>query len=144
MIKFHILLQHENFFREMGIDPYLDIFGGLHAVEHALIGIMPLYALCDRHDIGGVSTPYHLDTEAASIFIYDGHAGGVGIAKSIALNMPKLWQAALILIGECPCTPEDGCPACIQSPKCGNNNKPLDKSAATVILLDLIQNGKIG
>ena len=122
----------------------LDIFGGLHAMEHALISIMPLYALCDRNDIGGVSTPFHLDTGAASIFIYDGYAGGVGIAKFTAQNMPKLWQAALTVIGECPCLAVDGCPACIQSPKCGNNNKPLDKSAAADMLFSLLNDSKMG
>ena len=116
----------------------LDIFGGLHAIEHAVIGIMPLYALCDRNDIGGVSTPCHADTGQASIFIYDGYAGGMGIAKYTAENMPNLWRAALAVIAECPCTADDGCPACIQSPKCGNNNKPLDKRAAANILLELL------
>jgi DEAD/DEAH box helicase domain-containing protein len=114
----------------------LDLAGGLHAVEHAAIGILPLYALCDRNDIGGLSTPLHPDTGAATIFIYDAHAGGVGIAEKGFEIMVQLWEATLKTIEECPC--ESGCPACIHSPKCGNNNEPLDKSAAQALLRDLL------
>ncbi len=114
----------------------LDLAGGLHAVEHAAIGILPLYALCDRNDIGGLSTPLHPDTGAATIFIYDAHAGGVGIAEKGYEIMIQLWEATLKAVEECPC--ESGCPACIQSPKCGNNNEPLDKSAAQTLLKGLL------
>jgi len=110
----------------------LDFAGGLHAAEHAAIAILPLFALCDRNDIGGVSTPFHPDTGKAQIFIYDAHPGGIGIAEKGFDFVEKLWETTLKVITECPCL--DGCPSCIQSPKCGNNNKPLDKKAAHVLL----------
>ena len=110
----------------------MDFAGGLHAAEHAAIAILPLYALCDRNDIGGVSTPLHPDTGKAQIFIYDAYPGGIGIAEKGYDMITELWEATLNVIAECPC--EDGCPSCVQSPKCGNNNKPLDKAAARVIL----------
>ncbi|MBN2186838.1 MAG: DUF1998 domain-containing protein, partial [Dehalococcoidia bacterium] len=114
----------------------LDFHGGLHACEHAAIGILPLFALCDRNDIGGVSTPFHPDTGKAQIFIYDAYSGGIGIAEKGFEIISELWQATLNLIKECPC--QDGCPSCIQSPKCGNNNQPLDKEAALVLLGELV------
>lgn len=114
----------------------LDFAGGLHATEHAAISILPLFALCDRNDIGGVSTPFHADTGKAQIFIYDGYPGGVGIAEKGFELIKELWQATLSAIKECPC--QDGCPSCVQSPKCGNNNKPLDKKAALILLEELI------
>jgi DEAD/DEAH box helicase domain-containing protein len=117
----------------------LDFAGGLHAAEHACIGLLPLFALCDRRDIGGVSTPCHLDTGVATIFIYDGHAGGVGIAERGYQGLEALWSSAAQLVRECPC--EDGCPSCIQSPKCGNNNDILDKTAARIILEWLLADG---
>ncbi|MBI2288443.1 MAG: DEAD/DEAH box helicase [Chloroflexi bacterium] len=113
-----------------------DFAGGLHAVEHAAIGILPLFALCDRNDIGGVSTPLHPDTGRPQVFIYDGHPGGVGIAEKGYELIQELWEATLKLLRECPC--QEGCPGCIQSPKCGNNNRPLDKAAAAVILETLL------
>jgi DEAD/DEAH box helicase domain-containing protein len=114
----------------------LDLAGGLHAAEHATIGILPLFAMCDRNDIGGVSTPLHPDTGRAQVFIYDAYPGGVGIAEKGYELMPQLWQATLKAIVECPC--QEGCPSCVQSPKCGNNNKPLDKKAAQRILEGLL------
>jgi DEAD/DEAH box helicase domain-containing protein len=113
----------------------LDFHGGLHACEHVAIGILPLFALCDRNDIGGVSTPFHPDTAKPQIFIYDAHTGGIGIAEKGFEMINELWQAALKAVEDCPCT--DGCPACVQSPKCGNNNEPLDKKAAIVLLEEL-------
>jgi DEAD/DEAH box helicase domain-containing protein len=118
----------------------LDFAGGLHAAEHAAIGILPLFAICDRNDIGGISTPLHPDTGKPQIFIYDGHPGGVGIAEKGYELMSELWQATLAAIRECPC--QDGCPSCIQSPKCGNNNKPLDKKAAQWLLESLVRTAK--
>jgi DEAD/DEAH box helicase domain-containing protein len=115
----------------------LDLAGGLHAVEHAAIGILPLFALCDRNDIGGVSAPIHPDTGRAQVFIYDAYPGGVGIAEKGYDMVAELWQATMRVIAECPC--HEGCPSCIQSPKCGNNNKPLDKEAAKTILEGLVE-----
>ena len=115
----------------------LDFAGGLHAAEHAAIGILPLFALCDRNDIGGVSTPLHPDTGKAQIFIYDAYPGGIGIAEKGFDLIEELWQATLKVIIECPCL--EGCPSCIQSPKCGNNNKPLDKKAARILLEGLLK-----
>ena len=114
----------------------LDYTGGLHAVEHAAIAILPLFALCDRNDIGGVSIPFHPDTGRAQVFIYDAYPGGIGIAEKGFDIIEELWQATLRAITDCPC--QEGCPSCIQSPKCGNNNKPLDKKAAQVLLEGLL------
>ncbi|MCE5199440.1 MAG: DEAD/DEAH box helicase [Armatimonadota bacterium] len=114
-----------------------DLGGSIHAVEHAAIGLLPLFALCDRQDIGGVSHPNHPDTEdKAAIFIYDGHAGGVGLARTAYDRIEELLTATLVNILECPC--EDGCPSCIQSPKCGNNNEPLDKEGAAFLLRSML------
>lgn len=110
----------------------LDYAGGLHAVEHAAIALLPLFALCDRNDIGGVSTTLHPDTGKPQIFIYDAYPGGIGIAEKGYELIDQLWEATLQVINDCPCL--DGCPSCIQSPKCGNNNEPLDKKAAQLIL----------
>jgi DEAD/DEAH box helicase domain-containing protein len=109
-----------------------DFAGGLHAIEHAAIGIVPLFAMCDRQDVAGLSTPHHADTGKPQVFLYDGFPGGVGITEKIFELLPELWQATLRTIEECPC--EAGCPSCIYSPKCGNNNEPLDKRAAVSIL----------
>lgn len=111
-----------------GMDPA----GGLHALEHAAIGLLPLFALCDRNDIGGVSTPMHSQTGKPEIFIYDGYPGGIGITEKGYELIKELWLATEKAIADCPC--EEGCPACIQSPKCGNNNEPLDKKAALHLL----------
>lgn len=113
----------------------LDFQGGLHACEHAAISILPLFALCDRNDIGGVSTPFHPDTGKAQIFIYDAYPGGIGIAEKGFEMITELWQATLKTVAACPCT--EGCPSCVQSPKCGNNNQPLDKEAAIILLEEL-------
>ena len=121
-------------------DVGLDFHGGLHACEHAAIAILPLFALCDRNDIGGVSTAFHPDTCRAQIFIYDAHPGGIGIAEKGFEMINDLWQATLKAVKECPCA--DGCPSCVQSPKCGNNNQPLDKKAAIVLLEELMACGK--
>ena len=114
----------------------LDFQGGLHACEHSAIGILPLFALCDRNDIGGVSTPFHPDTGKAQIFMYDAHPGGIGIAEKGFEAIEQLWQVTLKAVAECPCT--EGCPSCVQSPKCGNNNQPLDKEAAIILLEELV------
>jgi DEAD/DEAH box helicase domain-containing protein len=115
----------------------LDFAGGLHAVEHACIGILPLFAMCDRNDIGGISTVAHQDTNRPQVFIYDGYPGGVGIARKGFELIEELWARTLEVIRACPC--EAGCPSCIQSAKCGNNNEPLDKQAAIWILTRLLR-----
>ena len=117
----------------------LELAGGLHATEHAAIALLPLFALCDRNDIGGPSTPLHSDTGKAQIFVYDAYPGGIGIAEKGFELIEELWRATLKAIAECPC--ESGCPSCIQSPKCGNNNEPLDKEAAELILKALLKAG---
>jgi DEAD/DEAH box helicase domain-containing protein len=114
------------------------VMGGLHALEHGAISIFPLYALCDRGDIGGICYPHHPQVGKAAIFIYDGYPGGVGLAKRGFEIIEDLLQKTLYLIAECPC--EEGCPSCIHSPQCGSGNKPLDKRGAlylTRLLLDL-------
>ncbi|MEW6188739.1 MAG: DEAD/DEAH box helicase [Actinomycetota bacterium] len=110
--------------------------GGIHAIEHASIALLPVYAMCDRWDIGGVSTPLHFHTGMPTIFIYDGFEGGVGIAARGYELCEKLLKATLVSIKECEC--REGCPSCIQSPKCGNWNEPLDKQAAIKILDKLL------
>ena len=110
----------------------LQLMGGIHAIEHGSIGIFPLFALCDRNDIGGICYPYHPQVEKTAIFIYDGYPGGVGLAQRGYEVILELFQKTLEHIRACEC--EDGCPSCIHSPKCGNGNKPLDKKAAVVIL----------
>jgi DEAD/DEAH box helicase domain-containing protein len=115
----------------------LDYAGGLHATEHAMIAMAPIFAMCDRWDIGGLSTPLHPDTGKPTIFIYDGFEGGIGISETLYASINKLWKKTLQLIETCEC--DEGCPSCIYSPKCGNENKPLDKKAARVILQKLVE-----
>jgi len=117
-------------------DQDLDFAGGLHAVEHALISIAPLYAMCDRWDIGGVSTPIHSDTGRPTIFIYDGCEGGIGISEKLYEMIEMVFSTTLRLIMDCEC--KEGCPSCIYSSKCGNENEPLDKNAA-ILILDRVQ-----
>jgi DEAD/DEAH box helicase domain-containing protein len=114
----------------------LDLAGGIHAVEHAAIGLLPLFAMCDRWDLGGVSYPLYPDLGAPTIFIYEGHPGGVGITDTGYAMLDEWLTATLRTIETCPC--EAGCPSCIQSPKCGNLNEPLDKRAAIVLLRGLL------
>jgi DEAD/DEAH box helicase domain-containing protein len=112
--------------------PAAGVPGAAHAAEHAAIGLLPLFAMCDRWDIGGVSTAWHPDTGLASIFIYDGHQGGAGITERGYAAGIRHWAATLAAIRACPC--EHGCPSCVQSPKCGNGNEPLDKDGAARLL----------
>ncbi|WP_022873027.1 DEAD/DEAH box helicase [Nesterenkonia alba] len=106
--------------------------GALHAAEHAMIGLLPLLTSSDRWDIGGVSTALHRDTEAATIFVYDGHPGGAGFAERGYTVMEEWVRATAAAIEACPCS--SGCPSCVQSPKCGNRNSPLDKPGALTLL----------
>jgi DEAD/DEAH box helicase domain-containing protein len=114
----------------------LDLAGGVHALEHASISLLPLFALCDRNDIGGVSTSYHEQVGAPTVFVHDAHPGGVGIAETGYRLIEDWLTATRDMLDECPC--EVGCPSCIQSPKCGNNNEPLDKAAARRIVHHLL------
>ncbi|MEP6754312.1 MAG: DEAD/DEAH box helicase [Chthonomonadales bacterium] len=114
-----------------------DLGGSIHAAEHACIGLMPLHCVCDRWDIGGVSASCHFDTGLATVFVYDGYAGGIGIAEESYTRIEELLLATLECIVACPCT--EGCPSCIQSPKCGNNNEPLDKAGAIYLLARLLK-----
>ncbi|RBP63386.1 DEAD/DEAH box helicase domain-containing protein [Brevibacterium sanguinis] len=109
-----------------------DLPGAVHAAEHASIGLLPLFAGCDRWDIGGVSTALHADTGMATVFVYDGLAGGAGFAARGSEVIEEWLAATRDTIAACECV--DGCPSCVQSPKCGNGNEPLDKSAALRLL----------
>ena len=108
------------------------LLGALHAAEHALISLLPLWAMCDRWDIGGLSTNVHPETGLPTVFVYDGHAGGVGITgRGFECFAGWVADTARLLAG-CPCS--EGCPSCVQSPKCGNLNDMLDKAAARQLL----------
>lgn len=119
--------------RRLVEDDGFELMGSIHAIEHAAIGLTPLVASCDRWDVGGISHPYHLDTGGlAAIFLHDAYPGGVGIARACFLRLKPLLADTAELLLHCPCP--DGCPSCIQSPKCGSNNKPLDKAGALRLL----------
>jgi DEAD/DEAH box helicase domain-containing protein len=109
-----------------------DLPGAAHAAEHATIGLLPLVATCDRWDVGGVSTAHHPDTGSCAIFVYDGYPGGAGIAERGFRSAARLLEATLETVRTCPCS--HGCPSCVQSPKCGNGNEPLDKAGAVALL----------
>ena len=111
---------------------YLHFMGGIHAVEHAAIGIFPLLVMTDRNDLGGISTPFHPQVGSAAVFIYDGIPGGAGLSRQAFRKADALLEATLRGITECPC--EFGCPSCVHSPKCGSGNRPIDKGAAIFIL----------
>ena len=104
----------------------------LHALEHALIAMMPAHVLCDRWDLGGFSSEQFPGTGDPAVLIYDGYAGGVGLAEKAFERFPALAASTKAMIRECPC--EEGCPSCIYSPKCGNENRPLDKEGALALL----------
>src|SRR4029079_6493882 len=106
------------------------------APEQGAISLLPLLALCDRGDLGGISTPFHPQIGCAGVFVYEGHAGGVGIAPRAFAALPELLARVGRLLDECPC--ESGCPSCVQSPKCGNGNRPLDKPGARRVVALLL------
>jgi DEAD/DEAH box helicase domain-containing protein len=116
--------------------PLESLLGALHATEHAQIAVLPLIAMCDRWDIGGLSTNLHPQTGVPTIFLYDGHPGGIGISRAAFSRFEELCEDARRLIAECPCS--SGCPSCVQSPKCGNLNEPLSKAGARVLLERLL------
>ncbi len=116
--------------------PLESLLGSLHATEHAQIAVLPLIAMCDRWDIGGLSTNLHPQTGRPTIFLYDGHPGGIGIARTAFARFPELCEDAHALIAGCTCA--DGCPSCVQSPKCGNLNEPLSKTGARLLLARML------
>lgn len=109
--------------------------GSIHAIEHASLALLPLFALCDRNDVGGISFTMHPQLKTAAVFLYDGHPGGVGLADRAYEVIDKLLKNVLDLLEACPC--ESGCPSCIHSPKCGHGNNPLDKNGAIRMLRHL-------
>ena len=108
------------------------VAGTLHATEHAAIGLLPLFTICDRWDVGGVSIAHHQDTDAPTVFVYDGYPGGAGIAELGFSAADRHLAATLEVITACACVA--GCPSCVQSPKCGNGNEPLDKLGSAALL----------
>jgi DEAD/DEAH box helicase domain-containing protein len=111
---------------------YLHFMGGIHAFEHAAIGMLPLLVMTDRNDLGGISTPMHPQVDGPAVFIYDGMPGGAGLTRQAFEQADELLLTTLRTIDECPC--ETGCPSCVHSPKCGSGNRPIDKSAARFVL----------
>ena len=106
--------------------------GGIHAIEHAAIGIFPLLVLTDRNDLGGISIPYHPQVQGPAVFIYDGVPGGAGLSRQAFQKAEALLKYTFNAIKDCSC--ENGCPSCVHSPKCGSGNRPIDKAAACFIL----------
>jgi DEAD/DEAH box helicase domain-containing protein len=119
----------------------LHFMGGIHAMEHGAIGIMPLLVMTDRNDLGGISTPFHPQTGKAAVFVYDGIPGGLGLSKQAFDQAEILLKRTFDVIASCPC--ETGCPACVHSPKCGSGNRPIDKFSSKKIL-EMILTGNIG
>jgi len=115
----------------VGVGADRDLMGSLHALEHISIALFPLFALCDRWDLGGISTTHHADTGTATVFVYDGVPGGVGLAAYAFEIMGELMRTVAAHLEACPC--EEGCPSCIHSPKCGSRNHPLDKRGALAL-----------
>jgi DEAD/DEAH box helicase domain-containing protein len=111
--------------------------GAIHAMEHANISLFPLFALCDRNDIGGISYPQHPQVGRSAVFFYDGHPGGVGLCASVFDILDRMLRTTLDLIAACPC--ENGCPSCVHSPKCGSGNRPIDKAGARRLLELLLE-----
>lgn len=111
--------------------------GGIHAVEHAMIALIPLLVLCDRNDIGGISHPWHEQLEKPGIFIFDGYSGGVGLTRTGFSRIDQLMKKTLTAVRDCSC--DIGCPSCVHSPKCGSGNRPIDKTACIALLEGLLR-----
>lgn len=109
--------------------------GGIHALEHACIGILPLLVLTDRNDLGGISTLFHEQLKGPAVFVYDGIPGGVGLTRQAFARAEEMLNRTMEAVSGCEC--ETGCPACVHSPKCGSGNRPIDKHAALVVLQGL-------
>ncbi|MDL2286520.1 DEAD/DEAH box helicase [Desulfococcaceae bacterium OttesenSCG-928-F15] len=120
----------------------LHFMGGIHAMEHAAIAILPLVVMCDRNDLGGISQPFHPQVQSGAVFIYDGVPGGIGLCREAFLQAETLLRRTLDLISGCSC--ENGCPACVHSPKCGSGNRPIDKGAARFLLESLFSSSGAG
>jgi len=118
------------------VEKRLHFMGGIHALEHAAIGILPLIVLCDRNDIGGISQPDHPQLDQAAVFIYDGHPGGVGLCRQVFSRSRELLDRTREVIESCSC--DNGCPSCVHSPKCGSGNRPIDKEAAAMVVERLL------
>jgi DEAD/DEAH box helicase domain-containing protein len=114
----------------------MHFMGGIHAMEHALIGMMPMLVLCDRNDIGGISYPFHPEVNSAAVFIYDGYPGGVGLCQKGFGDITRLLGQTLQAVAACDC--ELGCPSCVHSPKCGSGNRPIDKNSCIFIMQELL------
>ena len=115
----------------------LHFMGGIHAVEHAMIALIPLLVLCDRNDIGGISHPWHEQLEKPGIFIFDGYSGGVGLTRTGFSRIDQLMKKTLTAVRDCSC--DIGCPSCVHSPKCGSGNRPIDKTACIALLEGLLR-----
>jgi DEAD/DEAH box helicase domain-containing protein len=125
-------IEIDDFIPEFLARKQLNFMGAIHALEHAAIALFPLFALCEPDDIGGISTPRHVQTEKGSVFFYDGYPGGVGLCEESYDHFEKLLERTFSLISECGC--EEGCPSCIYSSKCGSGNVPLAKEGAVTVL----------
>ncbi len=121
---------------------FLHFMGSLHALEHAVIGLLPLQVMADRNDFGGISIPLHPQVGLSCVFIYDGLPGGAGLTRQAFAHARDLLEATRRAVGTCPC--EDGCPSCVHSPKCGSGNRPISKQGALALLDDLLAPGNEG
>ncbi len=117
---------------QKALSPGRHFMGALHALEHALIGILPLVTLADRNDIGGISTTFHPQLGQPAVFIYDGIPGGAGLSREAFRCFERLLAATAEQVERCDCA--NGCPGCVHSPKCGSGNRPLDKSGALELM----------
>ncbi len=118
----------------------LHFMGGIHALEHALIAMLPLLVLCDRNDIGGISFPAYPQSGRPTVFVYDGYSGGIGLSRAAFDRMALLLEKTRQAVESCPC--ELGCPSCVHSPKCGSGNRPIDKAACSQLLAEIVEKSR--